>query len=238
MNEVPAPIVLARKILTRPPSPGAKTRIFRALRAEERAGSKATLRTAVAVFATLVTTTAAAVGINVVPRWLGSISTSSAPSEASRPTRETAEATSPRRQTPPASITSPVPGLDLPSVPLPSPEPPATPLAATPRPSTPVPASAAPETEESVLAQQVEAYREAVALVGASPGLAVVRLRAFEDRWPKSPLREEVSLRLVQSLMGLGRQADAQVQARAFVKRYPRSAKRAEMQAIAEAPAD
>jgi len=86
---------------------------------------------------------------------------------------------------------------------------------------------------ESLLAQQVAAYREASGLVQTSPGLAIVRLRAFQERWPTSPLGEEASIRLVQALVALGRDADARAQAAAFVTRYPASRRRAELEALA-----
>jgi outer membrane protein assembly factor BamD (BamD/ComL family) len=83
------------------------------------------------------------------------------------------------------------------------------------------------------LAEEVAAYREAEALVGDSPALAVQRLNAFRHRYPASPLAEEASLRLIQALLALGRVDEARAQARHFVVRYPRSAKRAELEALA-----
>jgi outer membrane protein assembly factor BamD (BamD/ComL family) len=69
--------------------------------------------------------------------------------------------------------------------------------------------------------------------VTSSPGLAIVRLRAHRDHFPTSALGQEVSLRLVQAVTALGRDADARREAQTFVTRYPQSARRAEMEAIA-----
>jgi hypothetical protein len=87
---------------------------------------------------------------------------------------------------------------------------------------------------ESALAQEVAAYREAAALVATSPGLAIVRLRAHREHFPKSALGEEVSLRLVQAFAALGRTADARREAQSFVVRYPHSAKYQELRAVAD----
>jgi outer membrane protein assembly factor BamD (BamD/ComL family) len=80
----------------------------------------------------------------------------------------------------------------------------------------------------------VAAFKEAESLLAASPGLAIVRLRAFKEHWPHSPLGEEASIRVIQALVALGRDADARAQAARFIEQYPRSSRRAELAAFAD----
>ena len=111
----------------------------------------------------------------------------------------------------------------------PAPELPRSPAVGAAEHTSATPAQEAPST----LAEEVAAYRAAEALVADSPGLAIARLNAFRHRYPASPLAEEASLRLIQALLALGRENEARRQARHFVVQYPRSAKRAELEALA-----
>jgi TolA-binding protein len=90
----------------------------------------------------------------------------------------------------------------------------------------------------SDLSVQVAAYERAVALLGSQPGDALVALQEYRARWPGSPLCHEVDLRIVQTLVSLGRSKDAQAEARRFLVRYPNSPRRADMEALAGDRAD
>jgi hypothetical protein len=107
---------------------------------------------------------------------------------------------------------------------------------------------AAPETEEATepepeahaprprpidpteLAQQSEAYRQALALLGHDDAAALAALRAMQSRWPRGSLAPEVDFQIVRVLVRTGRDADVRSAARTFLRRHPRSARAAEMQ--------
>jgi len=61
----------------------------------------------------------------------------------------------------------------------------------------------------SELAQQVEAYRAALALRGSDDAEALARLREMQRRWPRSPLAHEVDLGVGDALVRPGRTAEA-----------------------------
>jgi len=219
-----------RAAVTLSPPTGAKERVLRSLVVPNERRGQRPLRVLILVLATLVATTAAALGVSMVPRWVGRHFALAAGAHAPTPAPRPTSAPHPHRSAPRAEPESPVPGPDLPVIPpattMPVPQP-----AASPRPSAAL--EAAPNAGgESLLAQQVAAFREASSLVETSPGLAIVRLRAFQERWPASPLGEEAAVRLVQALVALGRDADARAHASAFIVRYPASRRRAEMEAL------
>ena len=87
--------------------------------------------------------------------------------------------------------------------------------------------------EPSELSQQVRAYQAAVDLIPTRPAEALAKLRAFRSRWPASALGQEADLRIVQTLLGLGRTDDARLASRAFVVRYPESPRAPDMRAVA-----
>jgi hypothetical protein len=186
-------------------------------------------------FATLVTATAA-VGMTLVPHWLAPrrpVETTLPVLPASAATRTKPQA--PRRVSPaPATVESAapedtlVPTPDLPA--LPSSAPASAPVNSAKALAPSVPSSPPGPSE---LAEQVAAFKEAESLLATSPGLAIVRLRAFKERWPRSPLGEEASIRVIQALVALGRDADARALAARFVEQYPRSSRRAELAALA-----
>jgi hypothetical protein len=87
---------------------------------------------------------------------------------------------------------------------------------ARPRPASPPP---------SELAQQVQAYREALALRGRDDARAIALFREMNRRWPRSPLRHEIDLNVVDALLRTGRSAEAAAEARRFLTRHPHSSK-------------
>jgi TolA-binding protein len=88
----------------------------------------------------------------------------------------------------------------------------------------------------SDLGQQVADYREAVAHLDQRPGVALESLRAYRHKWQNSAILHEVDLRIIQALVSLGRSDEAADAARKFLKRYPDSARAAEVRRIAEWP--
>ncbi len=76
-------------------------------------------------------------------------------------------------------------------------------------------------------------YQQAAALLPADPAAALGRVQSLRARWPGSALRYEVDVRVVQALVALGRTGQASQEARDFLRRYPRSPRRAEMEALA-----
>jgi len=92
---------------------------------------------------------------------------------------------------------------------------------ARPRPATP-----------SELALQVDAYRQALALRGRDDARAVELWRAMNQRWPRSPLRHEIDLGVIDALVRLGRREEARGEARSFLERHPRSSKAAAVRSM------
>ena len=99
--------------------------------------------------------------------------------------------------------------------------------------------AASPAAVEPVsdLGQQVADYREAVGQLDQRPGVALERLRAYRHKWQNSAILHEVDLRIIQALVSLGRSDEAADAARKFLKRYPDSARAAEVRRIADWPA-
>lgn len=237
----PAPNMAAiRELLTSVPPAHARREILAQLLAGDRSRARSPLRFGVVVFATLVIATAA-VGMTVVPHWLAP----QRPVETAVPVLPTSTATpatphAPHRASPkPAPLESAAPEETL----VPTPDLPASPPSVAPVPAsgassvkssaTSVPSVPSSPLDPSELAEQVAAFKEAESLLATSPGLAIVRLRAFKEHWPRSPLGEEASIRVIQALEALGRDADARAQAARFVSQYPRSSRRAELAAFA-----
>ncbi|GEM_PF-3424336 len=100
--------------------------------------------------------------------------------------------------------------------------------------ASPVEPPAAPVVEVSELSQQVRDYHEAVAPMRTNPQLALSRLRAYRSKWPQSAIGEEVDLRVVEALLALGRRHEAASAAGRFTRRYPGSARAAEMRRLSE----
>jgi len=84
------------------------------------------------------------------------------------------------------------------------------------------PRLAAPQSE---LALQVQAYREALALRDRDDARAIELFREMNRRWPRSPLRHEIDLNVVDALVRAGRSAEAASEARRFLARHPHSTK-------------
>ncbi len=97
------------------------------------------------------------------------------------------------------------------------------------------PKATSPEVAE--LSAQVVAYQEAVGEIPHDPTRALAGLVAFRSRWPQSTLAHEVDLRIVQTLMALGRDRDARAEAQAFLVRHPDSPRRADLERIAASSA-
>lgn len=82
------------------------------------------------------------------------------------------------------------------------------------------------------LAQQTEAYRQALALLGHDDAAALSALRAMQTRWPRGPLAPEVDFQIVRVLVRTGSDEDVRAAARTFLRRHPRSTRAAEMQRL------
>jgi len=82
------------------------------------------------------------------------------------------------------------------------------------------------------LAQQTEAYRQALTLLGHDDVAALAALRAMQSRWPRGSLAPEVDFQIVRVLVRTGSDADVHAAARLFLRRHPRSARAAEMQRL------
>lgn len=82
------------------------------------------------------------------------------------------------------------------------------------------------------LAQQTEAYRQALALLGHDDTAALAALRAMQTRWPRGSLAPEVDFQIVRVLVRTGTDDDVRAAARTFLRRHPRSARAPEMQRL------
>lgn len=82
------------------------------------------------------------------------------------------------------------------------------------------------------LADAVAAYHAAVALEARDLAAARAAWQVWRTRWPNSPLAQSVDLHLLAVLDRLGRHGEASDLARDFVRRYPRSPRRAEVQRL------
>lgn len=126
-----------------------------------------------------------------------------------------------------ASVDSPPPTSDAPpprSDVLPNPDA---------QPARPVASEAA---RPDPLAAEVAAFRAAVALEASNLAAARQAWQAWRARWSTSPLAQSVDLHLLAVLDRLGRHDEASKLARDFVRRYPRSPRRAEVERLIEAP--
>jgi TolA-binding protein len=233
MTDVKRALATARILLATEPLAGASERVRRAVLARAESKRPRRARPLVLAMAVALTTSAAALAVVEAPH-LGKMlalwrhpSSSAAPSAPAHPARQTR----PPAQPAASPLRSAQPEMRPPSVASvnPIPELPRSPATGAAERANATPAHDSPPS----LAEEVAAYREAEALVGESPGLAIARLNAFRHRYPASPLAEEASLKLIQALLALGRQDDARRQARHFIVQFPGSAKRAELEALA-----
>jgi TolA-binding protein len=203
----------AREVLRRVAVPtGARERVLRGLRSRTLERRKWVVRFGVAGAGMLVGVAAAALGLGLGVR----------PSVPSLPALPSAAESAPaaRALVPPAPPIASVGdrGPQRPRVPTTAPAP-----------------SRGEAAEPSELSQQVRAYQAAVELIPTKPAEALGALRAFRSRWPGSALGQEADLRIVQTLLGLGRTEDARQAARAFVVRYPESPRAPDMRAVGTA---
>lgn len=88
----------------------------------------------------------------------------------------------------------------------------------------------------SELSLQVREYQQATSVMHRDPQLALARLQAYRNRWPRSAISEEVDLRVVEALNLCGRHEQAALAASNFVQRYPRSAHVGDMRRMAGEP--
>ncbi|MGE0784674.1 MAG: hypothetical protein AB7S26_03225 [Sandaracinaceae bacterium] len=84
------------------------------------------------------------------------------------------------------------------------------------------------------LGAQAGAYREAMRLRGVDDARLARELREIRGRFRRCPLSHEVDVALIETLLRAGREGEARREARAFVRRYPRSARREEMLRLAQ----
>ncbi len=91
-------------------------------------------------------------------------------------------------------------------------------------------AAASSRSGPSELAQQVRAYRRAVAFAKNDDERLIRELRSFEARWPESPLNHEAEIQVIAALTRLGRGAEGRSAARRFVAEHPDSPKAQEIE--------
>lgn len=85
----------------------------------------------------------------------------------------------------------------------------------------------------SQLSQQVAAYKEAMRLRNQGQRTAALSyFRKMRQRWSDSPLVHEADLRIIETLLQLGRAEEARAEARRFLARYPRSPKAAHVRRL------
>ncbi len=113
-----------------------------------------------------------------------------------------------------------------------APAPPPPPRVAPPRPPAPIADHRTAPAAPDPLAAAVAAYRDAAALEALDPATALEAWRAWLVRWPDSALAHSVELRMLGVLGRLGRHAEATARARAFLRRYPDSPRRADVERL------
>lgn len=82
------------------------------------------------------------------------------------------------------------------------------------------------------LAEQAAAYRQALALRYRDDQAAIDAWREMQRRWPRGALRQEVDVQIIDALSRLGRHGAAEQEARRFLRRHPRSSKRADVERL------
>jgi hypothetical protein len=92
--------------------------------------------------------------------------------------------------------------------------------------------AAAPPPDQ--LAEAVREYRAATALESSDPLAAVNAWQAWRARWSQTALAHGADLRLLALLDKLDRRAEATLLAREFLRRYPRSPRRADVERMLE----
>jgi hypothetical protein len=243
MAELHSEIEQARRLLRGVmPSPGARERIYAQIVAPRPLVRHRLLSPALVAATVLVASGAAAVSLVIVD-WPAVFRMSenvpdAAPNARNTPKRTVGRVGRHRSDAQPATPTAPTSSATPPTA-ASSEQEPAT------APSRQAPArvgadrSSSHEAESpprsSELAQQVKAYRKAVALIRDEPSRALGELRAFRSQWPTSALSHEVDLRIVQTLVALRDSAEAGREAEVFLARHPDSPRTAEMQALVEA---
>jgi outer membrane protein assembly factor BamD (BamD/ComL family) len=75
----------------------------------------------------------------------------------------------------------------------------------------------------------VQAYREAFALRGHDDARAIALFREMNRRWPRSPLRHEIDLNVIDAHVSAGRSAEAAAEAGRFLAHHPHSSKASEI---------
>ncbi len=90
------------------------------------------------------------------------------------------------------------------------------------------------ERPRSPLAEEVAAYRQALAIERVDPIAALGSWRAAQKGWPKGALAHEVDLHVIITLVRLGHAEEARHEARAFLARYPDSPRAADVRKLVE----
>jgi hypothetical protein len=237
MSSLPPEVERARTVLRAAVArPGAEARIYRRIVTRPRGRDPLGLKFGLVTLGLLLAASAA-YGLGFVAR------TERAP----KVTQGSAVHQGPPRQLPrsaatkiaaPAEATSVTPGqpkpLAVPNMPTPPNSPPGGNTTGSAKDAFATVPLQTPPAPVSELSQQVANYREAVALLSASPEIALESLLAHRRHWPNSAIVHEVDLRIIQALVSLGRRHEAQNAARRFLERYPDSARVPEVRRIAE----
>jgi len=80
------------------------------------------------------------------------------------------------------------------------------------------------------LTEQVATYRRIAAMTDREAALR--EWRGMLSRWPKTTLRHEIELNIVDALARLGRREEARVAAGNFLKHFPSSPRAADMKKL------
>jgi hypothetical protein len=89
------------------------------------------------------------------------------------------------------------------------------------------------DSATSLLSRQVEAYRAADRLRDSDPTGALAAFETLQAAWPRSPLRHEIDLAIIDLLIRLGRVESARNRARQFLADHPDSPRRDHVSRIA-----
>lgn len=233
MTSLP-PSVLRARILLRSLEalPGAEARVYDRILGRRRFRASPILRWAI-VGLGMCFAASAAYALGYVPTQRFRTATSSLPATGSPPTKKARMPNDVPSATPavqpsvePAPLLTPAPRRSVPTVR-------ATPSSAV----AVIPPVGALEdpAAESELSMQVSEYRAALDRLPQDPVAALGRLQAHRRAWPKSAIRHEVDLRIIMTLLAVGRASEAQREAQRFLVSYPTSPQHLAVRRIAEA---
>ncbi|MCG8420909.1 MAG: hypothetical protein MJE77_23560 [Proteobacteria bacterium] len=95
-----------------------------------------------------------------------------------------------------------------------------------------------PAAPPSALSRQVRAYWAAVELRSSRPHRALARLRALLTTWPDTALRPEIEFAIFDTLIELGRTAEARAQARHILEQLPNTPRAGELRRASQENAE